>query len=445
MGQSDGSNVFLAMRNSGTHLISYTFNLTDASERKTSIFDISDEMRKDLAAIPEVYRYHVTPGGGSMSGSSDNVLQMNVLGYNMADGEAVAKEIMKIMSGIEGLRDTRISREDYVPQLRVEFDREKLAMNGITLTSAATMVRNRINGALSTRYREDGEEYDVIVRNSLENRTNIDDINAIVIYNNQGQGVRLSEVGTVIEDFAPPSIERLDRERVVTVSSTIYNRALGDIAADVNKAVSELSLPTGIALKMSGSYEDQQEAFGDMGTLLLLVILLVYIVMATQFESFRDPFIIMFSLPFAFTGVFLALWLTGTSLSLIALIGSIMLVGIVVKNGIVLIDYINLNKERGMSIYKAVVSGGKSRLRPVLMTTIATILGMLPMALGIGEGSEIWQPMGIAIIGGLTVSTILTLVVVPVIYTSFHSLGINMKRRSRIRKQQKLQLQESKF
>jgi len=441
MGQSDGSNVFMAMRSSGNHLISYTFRLADASERKRSIFDISDDLRQDLAAIPEIYRYQVTPGGGMMSGSGDNTIQMNVLGYNMAETEAVARDIMKIMSSTEGLRDTRISREDYVPQLRVEFDREKLAINGINLTTAATIVRNRINGALSTRYREDGEEYDVVVRNSLAYRTNIDDINAILIYNNQGRPVRLSEVGTVIEDFAPPSIEHLDRERVVSVTSTIYNRPLGDIAADINKATAELTMPPNIALKMTGSYEEQQEAFGDMGILLALVILLVYIVMATQFESFRDPFIIMFSLPFAFTGVFLALWLTGTSLSLIALIGSVMLVGIVVKNGIVLIDYINLNKERGMSIYKAVVSGGKSRLRPVLMTTATTILGMIPMALGLGEGSEIWQPMGIAIIGGLTISTVLTLIVIPVIYTSFHSITVNMKRRSGLRKYNKDQRQ----
>ena len=445
MGQSDGSNVFMAMRSSGSHLISFTFKLTDAKKRERSMDEIADEMRKDLDEIPEIYRYQVSPGGGMMSGSMENTLQMNVLGYNMADGEKVARQIMEIMSNVEGLRDTRISREDYVPQLRVEFDRDKLAMNSINLTTAATMVRNRINGALSTRYREDGEEYDVVVRNSLENRTSVEDIYAITIYNNQGQGVRLSEVATVIDDFAPPSIERIDRERVVSVTSSIYNRALGDIAADVNKAISALSLPDGIALKMTGSYEEQQEAFGDMGTLLMLVILLVYIVMATQFESFRDPFIIMFSLPFAFTGVFLALWLTGTSLSLIALIGSVMLVGIVVKNGIVLIDYVNLNKERGMSIYKSVVNGGRSRLRPVLMTTTATILGMLPMALGIGEGSEIWQPMGIAIIGGLTVSTILTLIVIPVIYTSFHSMEINMKRRSNRRKQARLQLQEYKY
>lgn len=173
-----------------------------------------------------------------------------------------------------------------------------------------------------------------------------------------------------------------------------------------------------------------------MFTLLLFVVMLVYIVMAAQFESFRDPFIIMFSLPFAFTGVFVALWMTGTSLSLIALIGAVMLVGIVVKNGIVLIDYINLNKERGSSVRRAVISGGKSRLRPVLMTTLTTILGMVPMAMGIGEGSEIWQPMGISIIGGLTLSTVLTLIVIPCIYTSFHAGDMKRKRkRKRLAKQ----------
>jgi len=217
---------------------------------------------------------------------------------------------------------------------------------------------------------------------------------------------------------------------VIKVTGSIYKRALGDIAKEVTAEVDKMTLPANIAVELSGSYEEQQDSFADMLTLLLLVVMLTYIVMAAQFESFRDPFIIMFSLPFAFTGVFVALWLTGTSLSLIALIGAVMLVGIVVKNGIVLIDYINLNKERGMSVMRSVVSGGRSRLRPVLMTTITTILGMLPMAIGIGEGSEIWQPMGISIIGGLTLSTILTLVVIPTVYTSFHAGDIKRKRRA---------------
>lgn len=434
MGQSDGSNVFMSMGSSGTNLISYTARFTDASKRDRDIFLIGDMMRADLDAIPEIYRYQVTPGGsggGMGAGAAD--IEMDVLGYNMEEAAVVANHISEILKSTKGLRDVKISREDYMPQLRVEFDRQKLAMNGLNLTTAASAVRNRINGLITTRFREDGEEYDIVVKNDVRFRTNIEDIRSIMLYNNAGKAVRLSEVGEVVEDFAPPSIEHVDRERVIKVSGTIYKRALGDIAKDINKEVAKIQMPSGIAVKMTGSFEEQQESFADMFTLLLLVAMLTYIVMAAQFESFRDPFIIMMSLPFAFTGVFVALWVTGTSLSLIALIGAVMLVGIVVKNGIVLIDYINLNKERGMSVMRSVVTGGKSRLRPVLMTTLTTILGMTPMAIGIGDGSEIWQPMGIAIIGGLTISTLLTLVVIPTIYCSLNVRDIKKQRKAHLK------------
>lgn len=430
MGQSDGSNVFMSLRNSGTHIISYTARLKDLKDRERDIFEISDLMREDLISIPEIYRYEVIPGGSNPGmGTGGSTFEMDVLGYNMDDAAKVADQVANIMRNTQGLRDIKLSREDFMPQLRVEFDRAKLAMNGISLTSAATIVRNRINGVITTRFREDGEEYDIVVRNDIKFRTSIDDIKEIMLYSATGKSVRLSEVGRVIEDFAPPAIEHLDRERVIKVTGSIYKRALGDIAKEVTAKVEDITLPSNIAVELSGSYEEQQDSFKDMFTLLLLVVMLTYIVMAAQFESFRDPFIIMFSLPFAFTGVFVALWMTGTSLSLIALIGAVMLVGIVVKNGIVLIDYINLNKERGMSVIRSVVSGGRSRLRPVLMTTITTILGMFPMAMGIGEGSEIWQPMGISIIGGLTVSTILTLIVIPTIYCSFHARDIKKMRK----------------
>lgn len=435
MGQSDGSNVFMSMGSSGTNLISYTARFSDASKRDRDIFLIGDMMRADLDAIPEIYRYQVTPGGsggGMGAGAAD--IEMDVLGYNMDEAAVVASHISEILKSTKGLRDIKISREDYMPQLRVEFDRQKLAMNGLNLTTAASAVRNRINGLITTRFREDGEEYDIVVKNDVRFRTNIEDIRSIMLYNNAGKAVRLSEVGEVVEDFAPPSIEHVDRERVIKVSGTIYKRALGDIAKDINKEVAKIQMPSGIAVKMTGSFEEQQESFADMFVLLLLVAMLTYIVMAAQFESFRDPFIIMMSLPFAFTGVFVALWVTGTSLSLIALIGAVMLVGIVVKNGIVLIDYINLNKERGMSVMRSVVTGGKSRLRPVLMTTLTTILGMTPMAIGIGDGSEIWQPMGIAIIGGLTISTLLTLVVIPTIYCSLNVRDIKKERKAHLKK-----------
>ena len=433
LGQSDGSNVFMSMRSSGTHLVSFTARLCDPKERERDMFEIGDEMRKDLQELPELYRYTVTPGGGGGMGmgmvSGGTTLELDVLGYDLENSEIVAGQISEIMKNTEGLRDVKLSREDYMPQFQVMFDRNKLAMNGLNMTMAATVVRNRINGVTASYFREDGEEYDIVVKNDAKFRTTIDDINNILLYNSQGKAVRLSEVGTVIESFAPPSIEHLDRERVIKVTGTIFKRSLGDVAEDVNKEVAKIKMPQGIAVELAGSIEEQQESFGDMFTLLALVVLLTYIVMAAQFESFRDPFIIMFSLPFAFSGVFVALWLTGTTLSLIALIGAVMLVGIVVKNGIVLIDYINLNKERGASVKRAVISGGKSRLRPVLMTTLTTILGMFPMAMGIGEGSEIWQPMGIAIIGGLTLSTILTLIVIPSIYTAFHAGDIKRGRK----------------
>lgn len=440
MGQADGTNIFMSMRNTGTHLITFSARLVKAKQRDRDIFEISDEIRKDLMAIPEIYRYEVIPGGsnGGMGTGGSN-LEMDVLGYDMDDAEKVANEVAKIMKNTAGLRDVKLSRDNYIPQFQVEFDRQKLAMNGISMTAAATSVRNRINGTIQTRFRESGEEYDIVVKNDLKYRQSIEDIENITLYNNQGKQVRLSELANVTEGFSPPSIEHLDRERVIKVTGSIYKRALGDIAADVNRELDKIEMPGLITVKMSGTVEEQQESFTDMLTLLVLVVMLVYIVMAAQFESLRDPFIIMFSLPFAFTGVFLALWMSNTSLSLIALIGAVMLVGIVVKNGIVLIDYINLNKERGATVMKSVINGGKSRLRPVLMTTATTILGMVPMALGIGEGSETWQPMGIAIIGGLTVSTILTLVVIPVVYSSFHAGDIKKRRR----RSKKLQLKEA--
>jgi multidrug efflux pump subunit AcrB len=195
---------------------------------------------------------------------------------------------------------------------------------------------------------------------------------------------------------------------------------LGDVAKATQKEIDKLTLPSGVEVVISGAVEEQQESFTDLLTLLVLIILLVYIVMATQFESFKMPFIIILAVPFAFTGVFLALWITGIALGLIALIGAIMLVGIVVKNGIIIVDFTNLQRERGLKVNEAVITAGKSRLRPVLMTSLTAIFGMLPLAIGSGEGSEIWQPMGIAVVGGLTFSTVLTLLVVPAVYSVFN-------------------------
>ena len=256
------------------------------------------------------------------------------------------------------------------------------------------------------------------------------------LYNGAGNGIRIKDLGKVVETEVPPTIERKDRERIVTVSAVISGAPLGDVVAAGNKLIDKMDIPGEITIQISGSYEDQQDSFRDLGTLGILIVILVFIVMAAQFESLTYPFIIMFSLPFAFSGVLMALFFTGSTLSVMSLLGGIMLIGIVVKNGIVLIDYITLCRERGMAVINSVVTSGKSRLRPVLMTTATTVLGMIPMAIGGGQGSEMWSPMAIAVIGGLTVSTVLTLVLIPTLYCVFAGTGIKNRRRKLHRKRE---------
>ncbi len=344
----------------------------------------------------------------------------------------------QILEGIQGTADVTVSRGDYQPEYQVDFDREKLSLHGLNMQTVAYALRNRINGATSSQFREDGEEYDIKVMYEPDRRTDISDIENIMVFNSAGQGVRIKDVGKVVERFTPPTIERKNRERLITVSAVVDGVPMSQVVEQAQAAIDKMHMPAGITIGLAGSFEDQQDSFSDLMMLGILIIILVYIVMAAQFESLTYPGIIMTSLLFAFSGVFLILWLTGHTLNVMSLIGAIMLIGIVVKNGIVLIDYITLNRERGMGIRTAVILGGKSRLRPVVMTTLTTILGMVPMAVGSGQGSEMWRPMGTAVIGGLTFSTILTLLFVPVLYCVFAGRGV--KRNRKIWRKQYLKL-----
>ena len=428
-GENSSSNAFAAMQTTGSHLINFTIRMPKRTEiERPTIFEISDELRKDLATIPEIEEFQVIPGGqqGGMGGSSN--VEVKVFGYDMDVAMATAKDLQARMSKLSTLRDVKLSREDLQPEFNVRFDREKLAYYGLNPSTAAQFIRNRIYGYECTKYREDGDEYNIVVRYDEKFRESVQDVEDIVLYTATGQAIKLKDVATVNEEFASPEIERENRQRVVSVECSLgAGVALGDAVAEVNGLLAEYDVPTGLSLELGGSIEDQGEAFSDIGLLLVLIIVLVYIVMATQFESLVYPFIIMFTIPFAMSGVFIALWLTATPLSLIALIGAIMLVGIVTKNGIVMVDYMNLLVERGVSVSDAVINGGKSRLRPVLMTSLTTVLGMLPMSMGLGEGSEIWQPMGIAVVGGLLMSTIITLFIVPSLYAMLES---RMERRA---------------
>ncbi len=439
-GANSSDNAFAAMQTTGSHIINYNLRLPRPTERERSIYVISDLLRKELDAIPEVRQYTVTPGGqsGSMSGSS--TVDIKVFGYDMDMTNAIANDLKEKMALLPGTRDVQLSRDDLRPEYNVVFDRDRLSYYGMNGATASQAVKNRIDGLVASKYREDGDEYDIVVRYAEPFRTRLEDIGNITLYNAQGAPVKLKEVGEVVEEFAAPMIERENRQRVITVKSTLgAGVALGDVVAEVQRLIDDYPLPDGVDLEVGGTVEDQGDAFSDLLTLFALIVILVYIVMATQFESLKYPFIIMFTIPFAFTGVFLALWMTSTPLSLIALIGAIMLVGIVTKNGIVMVDYMNLLIERGSEVFDAVIAGGKSRLRPVLMTSFTTVLGMLPLALGTGSGSETWQPMGIAVIGGLTFSTILTLFIVPVLYSILVNRSMRKAREKAARAEQRLE------
>jgi len=430
VGTASGSS-FAALGENADNLMTFNINTGKPNTRSKDIFEISEEIRIELAKIPELHEYQVDPGGsggGGFGGGGSNV-EVNIFGYDLIETDEVANEIKDKLAVIEGLRDVKISRPDFRQEYSVAFDREKLALNGLNVGTASNYIRNRINGTVVSQFRERGYEYDIRVRYGEEYRQSIEDIENIILYTPTGEALRVKEIATVNLASSLPEIERQNRQRVVTVTGSIYKRALSEIVNDVNRELNKVSLPAGVDVELAGTYEDQQEAFADLFILLMISVILVYIVMASQFESLTYPMIIMISIPFSFTGSILTLLLFGHSLNVMGMIGGIMLIGIVVKNGIILIEYINVNRDRGRSIQYSVVEAGRSRLRPVLMTAATTGLGMLPLALAIGQGSEFWQSMGISVIGGLVFSTTLTLIVVPTLYAIFASRGVLNQRR----------------
>ncbi|MDD4993031.1 MAG: efflux RND transporter permease subunit [Paludibacter sp.] len=430
VGQASSKNIFgsLFSKNS-SNIGTFSIRLVSLNKRKRSSFALTDSIRHDISLLPEIRKSAIKEGGGMSMMGGQSTIDVEVYGYDFAQTDKVAAELLKRIPNIKGLVNTTVSREDYTPEYQVDFDREKLALNGLNVATASNYLSNRINGITASLFREDGEEYSIVVAYDLKYRQSIQDVENILIYNSQGQAVRVKDLGKVVERFTPPTIERKNRQRIITVSSTVSGTTLDVAVASINKELAQIDIPSDVTTKIAGSFKDQQESFSDLGMLLGIIILLVFVVMASQFESITYPFIIMFSVPFGISGVVLALWLTGSTFNVMTFVGVIMLVGIVVKNGIVMVDYINLNRERGNGIIRAVVTGGKSRLRPVLMTSLTAILGMLPLAMSHGQGAEMWKPMAVTVIGGLTVSTMLTLVVVPVMYTLFAASGVKRKHR----------------
>ncbi|MBN2778388.1 MAG: efflux RND transporter permease subunit [Bacteroidales bacterium] len=433
-GSDDNGGVSAIWGTSGSHIINITMALKSVNDRDRSCWDIGDDLRKELDKIPEIEDYKITYSGGMQMGG-DNTVSVEIFGYDFDATNQVAAEIAAQIKEIESARDVQISRDEMKPELELVLDRDKLAMYGLNTATVSLALRNRVTGLTATKFREDGDEYDIVIRFSEEYRNSVSDIENITVMNQQGVKVRLGDIGYVAETWLPPNIDHKRRERIVTVTATPYNASLGDLAKEIQAVVNKTEIPNGVLVDVGGAFEDQQESFMDLGLLMILSLLLVYIVMASQFESLKMPLIIMFSIPFSFSGVVLALWITGTNLSIIAALGAVLLIGIVVKNAIVLVDYINLMRDRGYELYEAIAMSGKSRLRPVLMTALTTGLGMLPLALSSGEGSEIWSPMGISVIGGLIFSTLLTLIVIPVIYAILERPGARKRRKLAHQKQ----------
>ena len=434
-GQADTDNTFASLQSNGTHIISMNLRFVKKTERDLGITEIGDGIRKIFDEYSIIRKYTVTEGGGGGMGGKTSV-DIEIYGYDFDASDALAEQVAQMFRSMEGCSEVTISRDEYTPEYHVDFDLDKLARSGLDVTTASTYLRNRINGSVTSYYREDGDEYDIRVRYDRKFRESLEDIENITIYNQMGQGIKIRDVGVVKEASTPPSITRKNRERYVTVSGVVASGyALSDIVEEAQAKMADIRMPAGFMWQIGGTYEDQQETFGDLILLMCLMVVLVFVIMASQFESLTYPFVIMFSLPFAVVGVIIGLAITGTPLNIMSLLGVLMLIGIVVNNGIVLVDYTILCRERGMGVLDAVVTAGRSRLRPILMTTLTTVLGMIPMAVGDGVGAEMWNSLGMSVAWGLSFSTLITLILIPTLFAAFAIRG-EKRRAKQMRKLQ---------
>ncbi|BBO93077.1 efflux RND transporter permease subunit [Desulfosarcina ovata] len=396
--------------------------LIDKKERSRHAKEIASELREQVIKLPGVEKFSASAvsaiqkaflGGG-------RPISIEILGHDIEITDKVAAEIQRIVETTPGAVDVSVSRKKPRPEVRICLDRDKAASLGLNVALVADALRTNYYGFDDTKFREAGDDFDIELRLKKDQRETIREIGETPITTLTGQTIKLRNIASVRETFGPVEIDRKNRTRVTKVQAGVQGRVLGDVVQDIRESMASLDLPPGVSIEWGGEVEEQRKAFRDLTLLLILGIVLVYMVMAGEFEDFVDPFIIMFSVPFAFAGVIWAFVATATPLNLMSFIGVIMLMGIVVKNAIVLVDYTKQLRAGGMTLNEAVVTGGKTRLRPVLMTSLTTIFGMVPLALSRGEGSEIWNALGITVIGGLSISGLVTLILVPLMYSLVH-------------------------
>lgn len=407
---------------SGINIITVGAKLVPKNDRDRSAADITDQLRKDIEKIPGVRKIDFTERDMfSLLSGGEKPVSIDIYGDDFEATDRFAEVIKGILDKIPGLTDVSISRDKGRPELWIEIDRDKASSLGLNMYQISNTIRNNFYGTLATLYREGGDEYDTFIQLKKSDRQSIDNLKNIIVKTPMGKQISIDNIARIVEKEGPLTIQRLNQQRLVRVGGGLYGRALGQVVADIRKELRKVEIPPGIAIAVGGTAEDQQESFQWLLYALFVGVILVYMVMSSQFESLRDPFIIIFSVPFAIVGVIWALLITGKTLSLISFVGMIMLVGIVVNNAIILIDYMNILRKRGLNVRGAIEIAGPRRLRPILMTSLTTIFGLAPMAIKSGEGSEIWSPLGISVIGGLLASTLITLIFVPTLYSIFET------------------------
>ena len=412
---------------SGAHLGEMRMNLVPKTERNRSARDVANELRTALQIYPGILvRTRVSGSMFRSWGSDDNDdrLSVEIRGHNIDTAAQVAETIRETMGRIEGIAEPAISQRPGMPEMLVEVDRMRAANLGLNVSDVATTLETAIGGTRSSMYRKEGDEYNILVRLREEDRLDINNVGMVPLSTPLGRTIPAESVIELRRQEGPTYLSRVNQERRVFVSGAIADRDLGSVVRDLETEIAGIAMPEGFSVEFGGEYEEQQETFRNLAFASILALVLVYMVMAAQFESLRDPFLILLSVPLAAIGVVLMLLLTETTFNQQAFLGVIVLLGIVVNNAIVLVDYTNLlRREQGLGLTRAVVTAGMRRMRPILMTTITTVLGLAPMALGIGEGSELQAPMARVVIGGLATSTLITLVFIPVMYVAFEELG----------------------
>jgi len=411
LGMDEGANI----GESGVKLVS-------KDKRKRGATEIANLLRQKTKEIPGIEKISVvatTPIKQVLMGGGKQI-EVEIVGHDLEKTNELAEDVKKIMEQTEGAIDIAVSRKKPRFEVWIKVDRQKAAQLGVNVASIAQVLRSNYYGFEASKFRDAGDDFDIFVQLKEEERSTLDNIGNITISSLTGSLVKLKNIAKIEDALGPVEIERKNRERIVKVGCDTYKRSLGEVKKDVEEQLAKLDIPPGITADFGGEVEEQRKTFKDLFLLLIVGIVLVYMIMVSQFESLKTPFIIFFSIPFAFIGVAWALFITGTTLNLMSFMALIMLMGVVVNNAIVLVDYTNILRARGLSLTEAVKQAGKHRLRPVLMTTFTTLFGMLPLAVSRGWGAEMWQPFGITAIGGLLVSTLVTLVLVPIVYTIIH-------------------------